>query len=225
MRPESRGAAPKVYVEYGEAQPDLIAALGRFCSYCGRFIAAGVHVEHKRSRERYSAEELLWSNFLLACGNCNSCKGARRMKLSNYLWPDTENTLRAFRYVSSGIVRANLLLPRRLRRKASRTISLLGLDRVPGSYTPPTNRDLRWEDRRTEWNKAELFRDQLRFYDTPDQRELVVVAASNGIFSIWWTVFEGDIDMRRRLRQAFVGTDAACFDGNENLLPREGGQV
>jgi hypothetical protein len=45
------------------------------------------------------------------------------------------------------------------------------------------------------------------------------------MYSIFWTVFEGDVDIRRRLREAFIGTPADCFDLNENLLPRPGGQL
>jgi hypothetical protein len=71
-------------------------------------------------------------------------------------------------------------------------------------------------------------RDRVRLVanNTLEVRELIVEnAVGRGMFSIWWTVFAGDIDMRRRLRQAFVGTNAASFDVNEDLLPRVGGQV
>jgi hypothetical protein len=87
----------------------------------------------------------------------------------------------------------------------------------------PSDRDYRWEDRREEWNKAVLFRDGLRAYDTLVQRGLVQAAANKGMFSVWWTVFDGDLDMRRRLRNAFEGTDPSCFDTNEGLVKR--GQV
>jgi len=58
------------------------------------------------------------------------------------------------------------------------------------------------------------------------RRELIVEnALGRGLFSVWWTVFLGDADMRRRLRQAFLGTDPGSFDANEDLQPRAGGQV
>ena len=225
MRPVYKGTAPRTYNVYGDAQPDLVSVIDRFCSYCGRFIAAGIHVEHKRPKDDYPAEELLWSNFLLACHNCNSTKGHGRLRLVDFLWPDTDNTMRAFLYLPGGVIRKNPHLNKRFRRKSSRTIRMLGLDRVPGSYSTPTDRDLRWQDRRREWEKASLARDHLTQYDTPRQRDLIIVAAQNGIFAIWWTVFKGDIDMRRRLRLAFLGTDHTCFDANENLVTRLGGQV
>lgn len=225
MRPVYKGNAPQAYAIHSDAQPDLAAAIGRFCSYCGRFVTEGIHVEHKRPQVHYPAEALMWSNFLLACGNCNGSKGHRRMQLSSYFWPDMDNTMRAFEYLPGGIIRKARALPKRLRRKATRTIRLLGLDKMPGAHYPPTDRDHRWRDRRTQWDKAMLFRDQLREYDTPGQREAAIAAAADGIFSIWWTVFAGDMDMRRRLRRAFPGTHIGCFDANEDLLPRVGGQV
>lgn len=199
--------------------------MGRYCSYCGRFIPAGIAVEHKRPKKRYPTESLLWSNFLLACVNCNSCKGHGRIVLLDYLWPDTDNTLRAFNYLPGGLVRCVQPLPKRIRRTANRTIHLHGLDRHPGAYYKPTDRDYRWLDRKGQWDMAALLRLQLSQFDTPGQRDAIVLVAQDGIFAIWWTVFNGDVDMRRRLRQAFVGTHGASFDANENLVPRVGGQV
>lgn len=225
MRPIKKGEPPRAYSQHGDAQPDLIATIGRFCSYCGRFVPSAINVEHKRPKVRYPAEKLLWSNFLLACQNCNPSKGHDRCNLNNYLWPDTDNTMRAFRHLPEGIVRKNKNLPKRIRRKATRTINLVGLDRTPGAFCPPTDRDYRWLDRKNEWDKAMLFQNDLLEFDTPGQRNKAIVAAKNGIFPIWWTVFEGDVEMRRRLREVFLGTDAECFDSNENLKPRTGGQV
>jgi type I restriction enzyme, S subunit len=54
---------------------------------------------------------------------------------------------------------------------------------------------------------------------------IVQVAKGRGMFSIFWTIFAGDIDLRRRLREAFAGTSFACFDANENVQPRPGGQL
>ena len=225
MRPIDRGPAPRVYSAYGDALPDLWARLGRFCSYCGRHVASGLAVEHKRPRGRYPKEELVWANFLLGCLNCNSCKGHPRVKLRGYLWPDIDNTMRAFEYSHDGRVRASRTIPRTLRRKANRTIRLVGLDKHPGSHFEPTDRDLRWNDRRAEWGKAYQCRDDLRTHDTTAQRDLVVTLASRGIFEVWWTVFLGDTDMRHRLMAAFVGTCANSFDEHGNLQPRPGGQL
>jgi hypothetical protein len=101
----------------------------------------------------------------------------------------------------------------------------LGLDKYPGYHHEPTDRDFRWSDRRLEWEKAELAKCLLAEYDTPHQRELIVKNAATGIFPIWWTVFSGDNDMKRRFRDGFPGTCSNCFDANENLLARPGGQL
>lgn len=225
MRPVNKGAAPQAYARHTDAQPDLVTAIGRFCSYCGRFISEGINVEHKLPKEEYPLHKLDWSNFLLACSNCNSCKGHGKMRLVNFLWPDTDNTMRAFQYFPGGLVRKNRLLPKKLQRKASRTIRLLGLDLTPGTHRTPTDRDFRWQDRRSEWEKATLAKNQLAEGDTPKQRDFITMCAMNGIFAIWWTVFADDLDMRRRLRGAFVGTDSTSFDINENIKARPGGQL
>lgn len=225
MRPIVKGGAPSAYVKYTDAQPDLIRAIGRFCSYCDRFVPVGINVEHKRPKKLYPLLRLDWDNFLLACGNCNPTKGDRKVRLTDYLWPDVDNTLRAFTYHAGGLVRVNRNLPKRLRRKANRTLNAYGLHKYPGGPVEPSDRDYRWLDRRQEWDKAVLIRKQLRAFDTPGQRDAIIKNARNGIFSIWWTVFEGDVDMRRRLRMAFQGTDPGSFDVLERAKPRVGGQV
>ena len=73
---------------------------------------------------------------------------------------------------------------------------------------------------------AEMDMARLATNDAPEVRELIVEnALGRGMFSIWWTVFAGDADMRRRLREAFLGTHGGSFDANENLVPRIGGQL
>lgn len=57
------------------------------------------------------------------------------------------------------------------------------------------------------------------------REQIIETAISRGLFSIWWTVFNGDIDMRRRLREAFTGTHAGSFDVEENPIRRDGGQM
>lgn len=76
-----------------------------------------------------------------------------------------------------------------------------------------------------EWAKASQCKVDLLAYDTPGQRDLIVKLAENGNFSVWWTVFAGDPDMRSRLRAAFVGTCPNSFDAGGNLKPKPGGQL
>lgn len=227
MRPVDKGAAPAAYVRYQEAGSDLQARLGDYCSYCERQIETNLAVEHIQPKSLVPALGTDWSNFLLGCVNCNSCKGHASIMLDEYFWPDADNTLRAFEYVRGGVIQPAPALVPGLDTKAQATITLTGLDRYPGNPgREPTSADQRWLRRQQAWVKAEHYRDILASQDTPEVRELIVEAATGrGLFSVWWTVFSHDADMRRRLREAFNGTDGASFDLGENPVPRAGGQL
>lgn len=111
--------------------------------------------------------------------------------------------------------------------RARDTLALTGLDKFPGNLgREPTASDRRWLRRNQTWQLAKRDRSRLAAQDTAVVRELIVEnAIARGMFSIWWTVFAGDVDMRRRLREAFAGTHEASFDIDENLVPRVGGQL
>jgi uncharacterized protein (TIGR02646 family) len=227
MRPVDKGAAPGVYTTYQDAGRDLQACLGDYCSYCERQIETNLAVEHVLPKSLEPALITDWGNFLLGCVNCNSCKGHAPVVLNEYFWPDADNTLRAFEYLRGGVIQPDPALTPGLARKAQATAGLTGLDRYPGNPgKAPSSADQRWLRRQQAWEKAEHCRDLLASSDTPQVRELIVnVATGRGEFSIWWTVFAHDSDMRRRLREAFDGTHGASFDAGENLIPRVGGQL
>jgi uncharacterized protein (TIGR02646 family) len=227
MRPVDKGVAPAVYNRYQDAGQDLQGRLGDYCSYCERQIETNLAVEHVRPKSLNQALETVWTNFLLGCVNCNSSKGDAAIDLANFFWPDADNTLRAFDYLKGGLVQPNSALDQHLIAIATATINLVGLDKYPGNAgREPTTSDKRWLRRQQAWEKAELCREMLAEKNEPIVRDLIVeVAVARGEFSIWWTVFAGDADMRRRLRVAFVGTHAASFDMNEDLVPRAGGQL
>jgi hypothetical protein len=149
--------------------------------------------------------------------------------VADYLWPDIDNTLRAFEYGIGGLVRPSPHLPAAVQAKAQQSILLTGLDKDPGNPNVdrrPTSKDKRWRRRLEASQLAERSRQRLAENDTPQMREQIVeTALGRGMFSIWYHAFVGDVDMRRRLRQAFVGTAPVCFDPNEDPLPRPGGQV
>lgn len=225
MRPVDKGASPTVYARYQDAISDLMNHLGNYCSYCERQIETHLAVEHIQPKALYPTLRNSWTNFLLSCVHCNSSKGDQDVALCDYFWPDRDNTLRAFEYVYGGLVRPYADLFPDDQAKAQRTIALTGLDKFPGNHgREPTTTDRRWLRRLQIWQQAERNRARLATEDTTAMRETIVeAAASRGLFSIWWTVFAGDVDMRRRLRVAFIGTDASSFDANENLIPRAGG--
>ena len=154
-------------------------------------------------------------------------KGKSVWLFADYFWPDRDNTLRAFEYVNGLLVQPHADLTAMAQSRARDTIALTGLDKFPGNQgREPTASDQRWLRRQEAWQLAKRSRARLAGQDTTAMREQIVeTAIGRGMFCIWWTVFAGDVDMRRRLRGAFVGTHAASFDINENPVPRAGGQL
>ena len=227
MRPVDKGVAPASYARYQDAGPDLRARLGDYCSYCERRIETNLAVEHIQPKSLVPGLITDWNNFLLACTNCNSTKGDTPISLVDYFWPDTDNTLRAFVYVPGGLIELHSRLSLAKATKAVATLNLTGLNRYPGRPgQEPTNSDQRWLRRQQTWQLAKKNRSRLADQDTVIVRQLIVeIAIARGMFSIWWTVFSGDVDMRRRLREAFIGTHRASFNINENPVPRVGGQL
>ena len=230
MRPVEKGPAPKVYADYSEALGDLIAAVGDFCSYCERQIETHLAVEHIQPKSRRKALRNEWSNFLLACVNCNSCKGKKHVDLDRHVWPDRDNTMRAFVYAPDGTVHVNPRLRAANRSLANATLILVGLDRVPGNSDRrkrPSKADLRWRRRQEAWDLAVRERQRLRANDSVVVRELIAdVAHGRGMFAIWMQVFATDPDMRARLVARFSGTARRCFDATSHALrKRRGGRL
>jgi len=216
MRPIERGPAPRVYDDYRDAYVDLCGALGQFCSYCERRIETHLAVEHVQPKSRRKALQTSWTNLLLACANCNSCKGKRAVRLARFVWPDTDNTARAFEYLRTGQVR---VMPRTRQPNRSRiesTLTLVGLDRIPGHSKKrkrALSSDIRWRSRQEAFDLASRQVNDLVALDTPIVRQLIVDAAvGRGMFSVWMQAFRSDGDMRRRLIAAFRGTAANCFN-------------
>ena len=138
MRPVERGNAPATYTRYQDAQPDLVAVLGDYCSYCERQIETNLAVEHVQPKSRWRALLNEWANFLLGCVHCNSSKGSRHVRLDSYFWPDCDNTARAFRYTAGGEVLPGRYLRRANRARAEASNKLLGLEKNPGNPERPT---------------------------------------------------------------------------------------
>lgn len=224
MRPVERGAAPGDFGRYRDAARDLMDRLGEYCSYCERRLETHLAVEHVRPKSLQPELETTWENFLLGCTHCNSAKGDADMDLNDFVWPDSDNTLRAFSYSEAGTVSAG---PEQTER-ASRMILLVGLDKVPGHPDRdrlPSESDRRWFRRFEIWQRAIECRQKLSEIGTDDARDLVVeVALGWGGFSIWMTVFEDDEATRRKLVNAFPGTAQICFDVNASAVARPGGK-
>lgn len=240
MRPIVRGVCPKnaagqdiEFKKYVQARGELISRLGEYCSYCEMELDSSLAVEHVQPKQPpgaampIKARELDWNNFLLACPNCNSTKGNTDVLLDDYLWPDFDNTFRAFSYSEGGLVRASTdqSIKGDIRRKAHNLIELTGLDKVPTN--DPQASDRRWQNRRECWDIAERAKERLaRNYNEDFKGQIIDTACAKGFWSVWMTVFKDDADMLDRLIRAFPGTCCDCFDFTAALAPvvRSGGQ-
>ena len=222
MRPVVRGARPVdgtgeriEFRDYPEARGALINRLGQYCSYCETRLNASLAVEHVQPKKPPGATKddqeraLDWNNFLLACTNCNSTKSNHDVTLDDYVWPDRDNTFRAFEYDVGGVVREHRGAASDIQKKARAMIALLGLDKMPN-----VNRasDRRWFNRREVWDIANRSKDRITRNDSEELREQVVDSAlGHGFWSVWMTVFHDDPDMLRRFIEAFPGTCGNCF--------------
>jgi uncharacterized protein (TIGR02646 family) len=228
MRPVDRGLAPRSYQQYEDAIEDLTAQLGKYCSYCERYISIGLAVEHVSPKSLYPHLKTEWTNFLLGCTNCNSVKGAQDIAISDSLWPDRDNTLLAIGYTKGGFVTLANGLNTSQQSKAQALLDLVGLQRhLTASGTKPARRDKRWQDREMVWTIAERCRETLeKLGQAKEARELVLEVAKNrGFFSVWMTVFENYPDVKKELIQSFPGTATVCFNRNGKPLNRPGGSV
>ncbi|MED4690629.1 HNH endonuclease, partial [Peribacillus frigoritolerans] len=133
MRPVTRGDAPVdekntpiIFNHYSEARGYLKERIGAYCSYCERKLEFGAQVEHVHPKSRRRDLERDWNNFLIACPNCNPIKNDKEIVLSDYVWPDRDNTLEYFRYFEGFIFPAEI----RGKEKAEAMIELVGLDRI-----------------------------------------------------------------------------------------------
>jgi uncharacterized protein (TIGR02646 family) len=222
--PTDRAGSPKQFREYQDARGDLIDRLGEYCSYCEMRLDASLAVEHVQPKSLNSVLKLEWSNFLLACTNCNSIKGVRSVNLNDYYWPDRDNTYRAFKYLKGGLVHVNSDLTNTEIKLASATLKLTGLDKI--SSNDLRRSDRRQSNRRDAWEQAEIALKRLKDNPIPVLRDQIVDTAKNkGFWSVWMTVFQDDADMLNRFIAAFPGTCKDCFDRQGKPLPRPGGAL
>ena len=225
MRPVERGDDPSggTWTTWKDAGAVALAQrIGQYCSYCERYLPYSAAVEHVRPKKPNPALAGSWDNWLLACPNCNSIKGGKDLDVDEYLWPDRDNTARAFSYGEGGAVQvtdddavaAVAVL-------AESLYELVGLDRKPG-HAHFSQLDRRWMDRRDAFDLAMMFLEDL--YIATNSRQCAVLAArKQGFFSTWMAVFAGDEDMRLRLIEEFAPAPT-CYDADGRTVARPGGR-
>ena len=222
MRSIRRGASPRQgdFSNYRDALPDLVSRLGMYCSYCERYVATQIAVEHIQPKglPAYQPLQGRWENFLLACVNCNSTKKDKPVSLSDVLLPDRDSTVAAYLYSADGEIQVSSDLNAHAQQLAQSTLALVGLDQRGLAIADANGRLIaldRVKQRMLAWLKAD--RAKQLFALQPDNAavaEMVVhLAQATGFFSIWMEVFRAEPEMRRRLIDAFPGTrESGCFD-------------
>ncbi|PTB34454.1 HNH endonuclease [Photobacterium phosphoreum] len=223
MRPIRRAVSPVDfdYDDYTKAKPALIGRLGSYCSYCERPIKTNLAVEHIQPKAGDDGHpELIgrWTNFLLACVNCNSTKKDKKVDLDKLLIPDRDNTFSSFQYTEDGMVSvsAGLIPPESDYAQAS--LELVGLDKKMLRALDANGVQVeidRVSQRMQAWVKAQTVEAIIQQQPQNNLLKDMAIgwAISEGFFSIWLTVFAACPDMKLRLIRAFKGTEnSGCFD-------------
>ena len=232
MRPIRRGDAPQTYTAYSSAKNDLIGRfssgwhngrhIASYCSYCERKIDTNLAVEHIQPKDGefgHPELELTWSNFLLACVNCNSTKGKKEILFHNLFLPDRDNTFYSFKYTADGLIKPRDTLSYTDKARANITLKLLGLDKL-STTNNPISQDRR-RQRKEVWGIAEeSLEDYLEnVHNIAIQKSIVKIMLLSGFFSVWMTVFENHSEMKNLFIDAIHGTrESGCFNDEGNRV-------
>lgn len=218
----------KDYEPYKEAKRILRGNIGCFCSYCELPLPeiASSHVEHifPKANPAYAHLKTAWTNFLISCSTCNGAgnKGEKVCSRDCH-FPHKNNTFKSFVYKRGGVVIVNPLLSGSAKQNAEELLRLVGLDKGPKNSSPA---DSRWQLRSKIWDIAEKNRTKYLSHCIDDDT-VVDLAKGYGMWSIWYTVFNGCDSVRKALIDNFAGTSAKCFDLNNHYEPvdRNPGQI
>lgn len=220
MRPVDKGKAPQIaYKKYQDAEPDLEARLGAYCSFCEMAINHVPEVEHREAKST-GGELLKWENLLLSCKYCNTRKGVAVEKgdKDSYIWPDVDDTFHAYSY-DKDIPRLNeaYLNSKGIgeKEKAENLFHLLKLDNIPIS---PSDKDRRYSSRNETRNCAFESKIGLSKMKETSERKAYLntlknLALAKGFFSVWMEVFKDDDEVKQLLISSFKGTkEEYCKD-------------
>lgn len=198
------------YNPYGDAKPILIEAIGKYCSYCEREgFSSSLDVEHIEDKSTHQDKEFLWSNFLLACKNCNSIKGTKDINFANICLPHIEDTYSPFEYLESGYIRIKNGVTEPTLTKATELINLVGLDRRPG-HISYSSKDDRWQERKQAWELSEKYKNKY-IIGNCDIETIIDLSLSVGFWSIWMNTFEDFPEVQQDLVDRFSGTNKTYF--------------
>ncbi|KGE85134.1 MAG: HNH endonuclease [Phaeodactylibacter xiamenensis] len=204
MRAVDKGVAPRAYLNYTDAKPDLFDRIGPYCAYCEMPVRDLGYVDHVHPLAN-GGQRLAWENLLPSCFFCNRVKWNRNTDRSQHLWPDIDNTDLAFEYGKAYIVRPIRTLTRAQNQAANNLIQLTGISRTAANST---RKDRRWKNRQEAWRKAEAM---YAAWQTQQNRPGLLIAIpeiaeSTGFFSIWMSVFKDETNLRDAIRRKFPNT-------------------
>lgn len=222
MRPVVRGAAPREYSAYGDARGDLIERMGNYCNYCDMSLNNQPQVEHVQPKSLVPGLKREWSNFLLACGYCNSVKSNKPVDREGDVFADTDNLMVAID--TAGVpMTVKDGLPQDDEQRAQDFLNLVGRDEYPFRARNPD----RWRSRISAMIQIEKTRQRINQYpdNIPLKEQAVATALGFGHFPMWLMAFDHDRDMRKRLVEAFPGTALNCFDDEFRPIARPGGKL
>lgn len=225
MRPVSRGGQPASLEisTYRDALQPLLSAistgtfngmtLGHYCSYCERKLPTNIAIEHIEPKEL--KPELLnsWSNFLLACVNCNSAKGHKPVDLNLLYFPDRDNTYLAFEYEEDGRVSPSSSLTSQQSEIATNTIEFFKLNKYNIEYEEIAT-DRRSQRLNTLLQARDSLSDYVKSKDQDTLRKAIIKEMlTSGFFSIWMKVFDDYPDIKNDFINAIKGTkESGCFN-------------
>ena len=210
MRPVNKGDTPNIkFKEYSDAEPYLEERLGAYCSYCEFPIAHVPEVEHKISKSK-DGNLLAWDNLLLSCKYCNTRKSdiIESGNKSLYIWPDEDNTFKAFTY-QEGKPRVNEYCDdQETRSKATNLYNLINLGNIPQK---PKDKDKRFDKRNETYNHAKECKEDWKIVKDTSTRDayrraILKAALAEGFFSVWMEVFKEEPVICKDLVEAFPGT-------------------
>ena len=148
--------------------------------------------------------------------NCNSTKSDKDVVLSEVLLPDRDNTAAAYVYTMDGRVTVQAGLTHAQQEMAKRTLTLTGLDKAIREVFDSNGRLVaidRVAQRMDTWLIAQSSKGDLQSNPNDElRRQIARTAKESGFFSIWMTVFEDEVAVRKLLIQEFSGTATDCFD-------------
>ena len=222
MRPVRKGVSPVEgdFNQYEDAKPDLVSRLGLYCSYCERKISTLLAVEHIEPKDGDFGQPHLakrWSNFLLACTNCNACKGSKQVDFQRQLFPDRDNTFHAFSYEDDGTISLSSALSPEQKVIAQNTLRLVGLDKTVQVFKDSNDKQIALDRGAQRMQAIATAQEALNLlvHNLNDgmMRAIEIMAIEVGFFSIWMKVFDAHPDMKVRFIKAFKGTEnSGCFD-------------